>query len=33
MTIANLRHKVEKDSARPRLVVTVKGVGYAWGER
>jgi DNA-binding response OmpR family regulator len=31
MTISNLRHKVEVDPARPRLVVTVKGVGYAWG--
>jgi len=33
MTIANLRHKVEVDPSNPRLVVTVKGVGYAWGER
>jgi DNA-binding response OmpR family regulator len=31
MTISNLRHKVEADPARPRLVVTVKGIGYAWG--
>jgi len=33
MTIANLRQKVESDPSKPRLVVTVKGVGYAWGER
>jgi len=31
MTIANLRHKIERDSSVPRIVVTVKGVGYAWG--
>ncbi|HXV76162.1 MAG TPA: response regulator transcription factor [Candidatus Polarisedimenticolaceae bacterium] len=32
MTIANLRQKIERDPASPRIVVTVKGVGYAWGE-
>jgi DNA-binding response OmpR family regulator len=32
MTIANLRQKIEKDPARPRIVTTVKGVGYAWGD-
>jgi DNA-binding response OmpR family regulator len=32
MTIANLRQKIELDPARPRIVTTVKGVGYAWGE-
>ena len=32
MTIANLRQKIETDAATPRIVVTVKGVGYAWGE-
>ncbi|MFN7976183.1 MAG: helix-turn-helix domain-containing protein [Acidobacteriota bacterium] len=32
VTIANLRHKIEQDSSRPRIVVSVKGVGYAWGE-
>jgi two-component system response regulator RegX3 len=31
MTIANLRQKIERDPARPRIVVTVKGLGYAWG--
>ncbi len=32
MTVANLRQKIERDPARPRIVVTVKRVGYAWGE-
>ncbi len=32
MTIANLRQKVERDPAHPRIVTPVKGVGYAWGE-
>ncbi|HEV7767004.1 MAG TPA: response regulator transcription factor [Thermoanaerobaculia bacterium] len=32
MTIANLRQKIERHPAEPRIVVTVKGVGYAWGE-
>jgi DNA-binding response OmpR family regulator len=31
MTIANLRQKIERDPARPAIVVTVKGLGYAWG--
>lgn len=31
MTIAKLRQKVERDPANPRIVVTVTGVGYAWG--
>jgi len=31
MTIANLRHKIEREPSEPRIIVTVKGVGYAWG--
>ena len=31
MTIANLRQKIEVDAATPRIITTVKGVGYAWG--
>jgi len=31
VTVANLRQKIEADSARPVLVVAVKGIGYAWG--
>jgi DNA-binding response OmpR family regulator len=30
-TIANLRQKIELDPAVPRIIVTVKGAGYAWG--
>ena len=33
MTISNLRQKIETDPAHPAIVVTVKGVGYAWGEK
>jgi two-component system, OmpR family, alkaline phosphatase synthesis response regulator PhoP len=33
MTIANLRQKIERDPAAPRIITTVKGVGYAWGPR
>ena len=32
MTIANLRQKIERDASIPRIVTTVKGVGYAWGQ-
>ena len=32
MTIAKLRQKVESDPAEPEIVVTVMGVGYAWGD-
>ena len=32
MTVANLRQKIEREPAEPRIVVTVKGVGYAWGD-
>ncbi len=31
MTIANLRQKIEREPAEPRIIVTVKGIGYAWG--
>jgi DNA-binding response OmpR family regulator len=31
MTIANLRQKIEREPTQPRIVVTIKGVGYAWG--
>ena len=31
MTIAKLRQKIERDPASPAIVVTVTGVGYAWG--
>jgi DNA-binding response OmpR family regulator len=31
VTIGNLRHKIERDPADPRVIVCVKGVGYAWG--
>ncbi len=32
MTIAKLRQKIERDAAKPRIVITVTGVGYAWGD-
>ena len=31
MTIAKLRQKIEPDPAEPEIIVTVTGVGYAWG--
>lgn len=31
VTLANLRHKIERDAADPRIIVSVKGAGYAWG--
>jgi len=31
MTIANLRKKLERDPSAPCIIVSVKGVGYAWG--
>jgi DNA-binding response OmpR family regulator len=31
MAIVVLRKKVESDPARPRIIVSVKGAGYAWG--
>lgn len=33
MAVANLRKKIERDPGEPRLVVSVKGIGYAWGEK
>jgi hypothetical protein len=30
VTISNLRQKIERDAAKPRVIVSVKGVGYAW---
>ena len=32
MCVANLRQKIERDPRKPSIVVTVKGVGYAWGD-
>ncbi len=31
MTISNLRRKIEPRAAAPRIIVTVKGLGYLWG--
>lgn len=33
MAIATLRQKIEEDPAHPRIIVSVKGIGYAWGPR
>ena len=33
MAVANLRRKIETDPSAPRIVITVKGAGYMWGER
>ena len=32
MAIAVLRKKLERDPKRPTILVSVKGVGYAWGD-
>jgi len=31
VTIANLRQKIERDHSDPKIILSVKGVGYAWG--
>ena len=31
VSIVVLRKKIERDPAHPRIVVSVKGAGYAWG--
>ena len=31
MAISTLRQKIERDPSQPRIIVSVKGVGYAWG--
>ncbi len=33
VTLGHLRQKIERDPADPRIIVCVKGVGYAWGEK
>src|SRR5205085_9294983 len=33
MAIAVLRKKVERAPAKPRVIVSVKGAGYRWGDR
>ncbi|NQU10787.1 response regulator transcription factor [bacterium] len=33
VTICHLRQKIERDPAEPKIIVSVKGVGYAWGPR
>ncbi len=32
MAIAVLRKKVERDPAQPRIILSVKGAGYTWGD-
>ena len=31
VTIAKLRQKIERDHSDPKIILSVKGVGYAWG--
>jgi DNA-binding response OmpR family regulator len=33
MAIATLRKKIERHPEEPRIVVAIKGIGYAWGPR
>jgi two-component system response regulator RegX3 len=33
MTVSNLRQKIERDPTQPRIIISVKGVGYAWGAK
>ena len=33
MAVVVLRKKVERDPAHPRIIVSIKGAGYAWGEQ
>ncbi len=32
VTIANLRQKIERDHSDPKIISSVKGIGYAWGK-
>jgi DNA-binding response OmpR family regulator len=32
MAIVKLRQKIEREPNKPRIVITVAGVGYAWGD-
>jgi DNA-binding response OmpR family regulator len=32
MAVATLRKKVEAQPSKPRLLITVKGVGYRWSD-
>jgi DNA-binding response OmpR family regulator len=32
VTIANLRQKIERDHTNPKIIISVKGVGYTWGK-
>jgi two-component system OmpR family response regulator len=32
VAISALRKKIERDPERPRLIVSVRGVGYSWGD-
>lgn len=33
MTVANLRQKIERDPSDPRIIISIKGVGYCWGDK